>query len=127
LELIKLKAPRWLTDEQINDLLEKLSAFNRQPFGVITYWNLDEPTKYAKTIGDALLAAGWQFVRAQQFEGLVGVVTGIEVQVADDAPERYKSAAKSLAEALAAVDPSAKLINEPIYKELVKIQIGMKP
>jgi len=128
LELTKLKAPRSLTDAQVAEIREKLKAFGRQPFGMITYWNLDEPTKYTQRIGnDALVAAGWQFIKAERFEALIGVVTGIEVQIADDAPDEYKSAAKALTEALAGVDPSTKLRSEPGYKTLIKIQIGMKP
>ena len=128
LELVKLKAPRSLTDEQVQHIRARMTAFPAQPFGMITYWRLDEPTAYAKRIGeDALIKAGWHFIQAERFEAIIGVVTGIEVQIADDADAKFKEAAKELVAALAEVDPSATLVSEPAYKTLIKIQIGMKP
>jgi hypothetical protein len=128
LELTKLKAPRSITDGQIATIREKMRAFSGQPFGMITYWNLDEPTKFTQRLGnDALVAAGWHFMKAERFEALIGVVTGIEVELSDDADESFKKAASGLVAALEAEGIPATLRSEPAYKALIKIQVGMKP
>ncbi len=128
LELVKLKAPRSLSDEQVARIHDKMAAFSGQPFGMITYWALEEPTSYARLIGEkTLVAAGWHFIKAERFEALVGIVSGIEVQIADDADPKSREAARALVAALAEVDPSTTLRSEPTYKTLIKLQIGIKP
>ena len=128
LELEKFKAPRSLTDEQILRLKDKLRPFAGQNFGMITYWNVKEPTDFTKQIGDdVLIAAGWNFIKAERGEALIGVVTGIEVELSDESVQIAKDAAYTLVSALAAEDVVATIRNEPTYTTLIKIQVGMKP
>lgn len=128
LELEKFKAPRSLTNDQLTRLRERLRPFAGQQFGMITYWNVKEPTDFTKQLGeDALIAAGWKFIKSETFEALVGVVTGIEVELGDNSDKSAKQAARELALALAAEGFTATIRNEPRYTKLIKIQIGMKP
>jgi hypothetical protein len=128
LELAKFKAPRSLTDDQIAHLKDKLRPFAGQQFGMITYWDVKEPSDFTKQIGDdVLIAAGWKFHKAERFEALVGVVTGIEIQLSDQSPQSAKDAAKELVVALAAEDIVATIRSELVYTTQIEIQVGMKP
>jgi hypothetical protein len=121
-------APRHLANNQIARMRERLSAFSGQHFGMITYWNVKEPGDFTKELGnDVLIAAGCQFIKADAFEALVGVVTGIDVQQSDDASEPAKKAADELVAALKEEGVPATFTSEPVYKSPIKIQVGKKP
>jgi hypothetical protein len=126
LALEQFKAPRFLTDEQIIRIREKMRPFAGQRFGMVTYWDVKEPSDFTKRIGDgALIAAGWVFVK--KFVVLVGIVTGIEIELSEESDSTAKSAANELVSALAAEGIAATIRYDPAYKELIQIQIGMKP
>ena len=95
---------------------------------MITYWNLKEPSDFTKRIGDgALIAAGWVFVKPDRWEGFVGIVTGIEVELSEQSDTTAKNAASKLVSALAAEGVTATIRYDPTYKDIIKIQVGMKP
>jgi hypothetical protein len=127
-ELEKYRAPRSLTDEQMARIREKVRPFAGQVFGAITYWGESEPDALTKRIGDmALIPAGWIFSKAERFEALVGIVSGITVLVSAESDPKSVAAAKALVEALNSEGLTASLTIDPTYKTLVKIQVGVKP
>jgi hypothetical protein len=127
-ELEKYRAPRSLTDEQVARIREKVRPFSGQVFGAITYWGESEPVALTKRIGDlALIPAGWIFSKAERFEALVGIVSGIAVLVSAESDPKSVAAAKVLVEALNNEGLAASLTIDPTYKTLVKIQVGVKP
>jgi hypothetical protein len=128
LALEQFKAPRSLTDEQISHIRERMRSFAGQHFGMITYWDVKEPSDFTKRIGkDALIAAGWVFVKDEKFVAFIGIVTGVEVALSEESDATAKRAAIELVSALAAEGIIATIRYEPTYKDIIKIQIGMKP
>lgn len=131
LALEQFKSPRSLTDEQIARIREKMRPFAGQRFGIITYWGVKEPSDFANRIGsDALIAAGW--VSIDKFGVLVGMATGVEVQIDVESDETTKNAANELVSALAAENIAATTIiirYDPTHrhKDLIGIRIGWKP
>ena len=128
LKLEEKLAPRSLTDEQISRIRDKMVLFSGQKFKALTYWDVAEPDTITKRIGnDALIAAGWQFIKDETFTALIGVVTGIEVQTSMDSNEEMKKAASALVDALVAEHLSAQMRFEPTLKDLILLQVGVKP
>ncbi len=131
LALEQFKAPRSLTDEQIARIIEKTRPFAGQRFGIMTYWGVKEPSDFANRIGnDALIAAGW--VSIEKFGVLVGMATGVEVQLDVESDETSKNAANELISALATENipvTTAIIRYDPMhrYKDLIQIRIGWKP
>jgi hypothetical protein len=131
MERLKLEAklaPRSLTDEQIGWIRGKVAPFAGQKFGMITYWGTPEPDSLTKRIGEnALIPAGWEFLKAERFEALIGIVAGIAVQISEDSTPEAKAAAEALVGALNDEGVKAIIKFEPAYKDLIKIQVGIKP
>lgn len=129
--LEQFKAPRSLTDEQIARIRDKLRPFAGQRFGITTYWGIKEPSNFANRIGnDALTPAGW--VSDEKPGILVGMATGIELQLDVQSSETTKGAANELVSALAAENiPATTVIirYDPAhtYKDIIKMRIGWKP
>ena len=129
LALEQFKAPRSLTDEQVARISEKMRPFAGQRFGMITYWHVKEPSDFTKRIeNDALIAAGW--VSIEKFGVLVGMVTGVDVQLCEESDATTKNAANELVSALAAesITATTTIIRYgQTHKDLIRIQIGWKP
>jgi hypothetical protein len=124
LALEKFKAPRSLDESQVESIREGVSGFAGQQFTINTYWNEKEPADFAKRVGDAILLAGWSYIRPTGF--LIGVVSGVGIQISADSSERQKDAADALNSSLAKVGVQNKIIYEPTYKDKIAIQIGVK-
>jgi len=119
-------ADRTLSDEKIAEIGAQLAPFAGQQFTMNTYWQSKEPTNFTKRIGEnALIAvAHWQFIRPTGF--LVGQVSGVTVDVANDADERTKEAAAALVSALKAADVDATAGHDQVDKTIISITVGTK-
>jgi hypothetical protein len=66
LALEKFKAPRVLTDEEVQAIAKKLKPFSGQEFQIITYWEMQEPLAFANQIYAALDLAGWKYIKLER-------------------------------------------------------------
>ncbi len=102
-----------------------MRPFAGQHFTMNTYWDVKEPSDFTKRIGkDALISAGWMYVRPDGF--LIGLVTGVEVQLSKESEFSAKAAANELVAALVAEGVNADISYDPTYKTLIVIQVGVK-
>jgi len=119
-------ADRKLSDAEVARIGAAVVPFGGQHFTINTYWEYPEPTNFTKRIGEvALIAIGyWQFIRPTLH--LVGLVTGVTVDVADGADDRSHSAAEALVAALKAENVDARLGNDQADKTMISITVGIK-
>jgi hypothetical protein len=119
-------ADRKLSDSEIARIGAAVVPFAGQHFTMNTYWQDPEPTNFTKRIGEAaLITIGyWQFMRPTSH--LVGLVTGVTVDVADAADDKSHSAAEALVGALKAENVDAKLGNDQADKTMISITVGIK-
>jgi len=131
LELAKLKAPRTLSLEQQDRVVEKLKKFSGTTFQIITYPGEPEPAAFSNIIASILVRAGWQFNPNNSRGSLLGLASGVIIVVGRQAGTIAEEKGKSLLEALVSEGISAKLgysslqIN-PVAIE-IKIQVAKKP
>jgi hypothetical protein len=99
-KLAKRFANRNLAKAQLNALADTLRSFAGQEFRIVTYWDLNEPATITEQIKSGLETAGWKFVPPQQYEFLVGGVSGVQIYVDPATDRQIKSAASELARVL---------------------------
>lgn len=93
-------ADRRLTDEQAENISNKVKSFTGQEYEVTTYWDMREPLSLANRIHQLLTKASWKYVKPEGGSMLFPGVAGIQVYVHPEAEERTKDAATSLVSAL---------------------------
>ena len=108
-------------------LCGNMSANN---FQITTFWNIDEPLSLSNRLYNALLNAGWQYVKPDHGLALFGNLEGIEIYVHPQAGPGTKAAADALvsalnADGLSAIRKDKNAPNNP--DELINLNIGTKP
>jgi hypothetical protein len=131
LALEKFKAPRVLTDEEIQVIAEKLKSFSGQEFQIITYWEMQEPLAFANQIYAALDRAGWKYIKLERATVMLGGTEGVQVWTHPNADEEVKKAADALTTALTGADVAAvvhKFQNVENPKDnKINLNVGTKP
>jgi len=119
-------ADRTWSDVSIARIGAAVASFGGQRFTMNTYWQDPEPTNFTKRLGEAALIgiAHWQFIQPKAH--LVGRVTGITVDVADNADDQSHKAAAALVGAIKAEYPDAKLGNDQSDATMISITVGVK-
>jgi hypothetical protein len=128
--LEKRLAARILSDEQAAAIAEKVKPFAGQVFQVIPYWKNPESLSFANRIAGILISSGWKLDQPTAFTTLVGVLTGINVEIDAGETEEVKGAATTLFDALSSSDAFATL-DDTFKREppshRVSISVGIKP
>jgi hypothetical protein len=132
LELAKFKAPRTLTDEQRKRIAEKVNAFSGTTFEVITYPGEPEPANFSNLIAEMLVQAGWIFNPNNTSGSLMGLASGVVVNVGKQAGSMATQAGETLVESLTAEGVSARLVPSVSLQVnplsiAIKLQVGKKP
>jgi hypothetical protein len=131
LALEKFKAPRVLTDEEIQAIAEKLKSFSGQEFQIVTYWEMQEPLAFANQIYAALDLAGWKYIKLERATVMLGGTEGVQVWTHPNADEEVKKAADALTTALTGADVAAvvhKFQNVENPKDnKINLNVGTKP
>jgi len=130
LELAKFKAPRSLSNKQIEDVANGLSKFKGQKFQVTTFWDLPEPLALTNQIYLALLGAGWNFVKPEGRSFLLGGMAGVQVWVHPKADINIRDAAEALVGTLNAVHLHAVLKEQNpsnAVDDKIGVNVGTKP
>lgn len=129
-ELEKIKAPRTLSLEQQNRILNKLKQFPGTTFVTTTYPGQPEAVEFSNAIADTLVRAGWIFNPNNSRGSLLGSAEGIVVVVGKQAGIKAEEKGKALLDALISEDILAtlgynSLVVNPIAIE-IKIQVANK-
>ncbi len=123
-------ADRSLTDAQLTAIADKVKPFSGQEFLVTTYWGLKEPLSITNRIYAALDSAGWKYVKHKGVKNLIGMASGVFVNVHPTADEQTKKAAASLVSALT-VEGIASRIEErddpDSPSNRIELMVGTKP
>ena len=129
-KLEKIIAPRTLSPEQQNRIIDKLKKFPGTTFVVTTYPGQAEAVEFSNTITNILVRAGWNFNPNNSISSLLGSASGVVVVVGKQAGIKADEKGKALLEALVSEEIPAKLgysslvINQVAIE--IKIQIGNK-
>jgi len=130
IELDKIKAPRTLSHEQQNRIINKIEEFHGTTFVVMTYPGQPEAVEFSNAIANILVRAGWNLNPNNSRGTLLGSASGVVVVVGRQAGAKAEKKGKALLEALVSEGILAKLgygslqIN-PIAIE-IKIQVANK-
>jgi len=126
IELEGKQLPRRLSDEQAKRIVDKLRQFKGTRVDFIAYMKDDESLNFANDILHSLNASGWVYV--QENRGfLFGIISGVIVDVADNADSRLKNAASALVSSLQSEDVAVKSSNDSTYTNKVMVTVGKKP
>jgi hypothetical protein len=129
ISLQKRLAARTLSDEQLGAIAERIKSFSGQSFQVIAYWKNPESLAFANRIGDTLLKANWVIDQPRAFTSIIGVLTGVSIDIDADDSKEVKAAAEALLQSLKENDVFATLEDgfqrkPPSHK--VSISVGIK-
>jgi hypothetical protein len=128
--LTKRMADRVLTDEQVQQIANKVKAYAGQEFQIVTYWDMKEPLALANQIYTSLDRAGWKYIKPESAAFMLGGTEGVQVWRHPDAEDRIQKAADALVAALKDADVAAvlKLQNaaNPIDNK-INLNVGTKP
>ncbi len=130
LALEQFKAPRVLTDEQVQKIADRLKPFSGQEFGIIPYWEMKEPLAFANRIYTPLELAGWKYIQPERATFMLGGIEGVQVWRHPNADERVQRAADALVAALNDADVAAVLKLQNIANPLdnkISLNVGTKP
>jgi hypothetical protein len=122
-------ADRTLTQEDLDLIQGKLSAYRDQEYQITTFWESREPLNFANQIHRVLAASRWKFIPPGPGGSLLlGVVEGIDVFRHPEASDSAKQAAQALVAALNSVSQSARLRDSagPTTNQIA-INVGTKP
>jgi hypothetical protein len=110
LELEKFKAPRFLSPQEQQLIVSKISKFAGQEYLVTTFWDLKEPLGFSNQLHQTLIAAGWKYIEHGPGGSLLlGGLSGVHVWVHPDADPQVKDAANALVSALEEIGKAPKL------------------
>jgi hypothetical protein len=130
LALEKFKAPRVLTGEHVQQIVDKLKEYVGPEFQIVTYWDMKEPLAFANQIYTPLVRAGWKYIELEKAAFMLGGNEGVQVWRHPDSDDRVQKAADALVTALNDADVTAvlKLQNSanPIDNK-INLNIGTKP
>ena len=130
-EIIALEtrlAARTLSDKQVAEIVETLRPFAGQEFWAIPYWDNPESSAISDRVARALTSAGWKIDPPPRGATIVGVATGVFVNVDPSAPGNGLDAAKALVAALKAHDIEATLRENPTATAAqIVLTFGIKP
>lgn len=101
-ELAKYRAPRWLTEPQAQEIIDKVRPFGPQLFEIIPYWDAKESLGIAQRIADILTrpVPGWKLEQPKSATMLLGGIVGVQVWMHPAADEDTRQAADALVSAL---------------------------
>jgi hypothetical protein len=121
-------APRSLTGEQANAIMEAVKPFAPQSFEFIAYQDDEEVQSFSKYLGAILLTAGWKGVPPKGFLAFQ-LEFGVRVEFSPDKEKELGPAAKALADALteAGHRASAGVREKLESSDTLKIRVGKKP
>jgi hypothetical protein len=131
LALEKFKAPRALTDEQVQHIADELKLFAGQEFQIVTYWEMKEPLAFANRIYTPLDLAGWKYIKPERATFMLGGTEGVQVWRHPNADEGVQKAADALVAALTDADVAAVILKlqntaNPIDNK-INLNVGTKP
>jgi hypothetical protein len=126
LEIERLRAPRTLTAEQQFRITDKLKAFQGTTFEIVTYPHVPEPSGFSNLIAETLSHAGWIIQKVDTHKFLLGLATGVVVNVDKRGGHHAEEAGKALLESLIDEGVSAKFGRADLVT-MIKIQVGQKP
>jgi hypothetical protein len=130
LALEKFKAPRVLTDEQVQQVADKLKQFGGQEFQIVTYWEMKEPLAFANRIYTPLDLAGWKYIKPESATFMLGGTEGVQIWRHPNADDRVQKAADALVAALNDADVATVLklqnVENPI-DDKINLNVGTKP
>lgn len=128
--LEKRLSARALSDSQCAAIVQRVRPFAGQVFQVIPYWRNPESLSIANRIADCAINAGWRIEEPKNYTTLIGVITGIDVDLDRNAPAESVLAAKTLVDALNNNSVRAALAmegNDPAHTALISLSVGIKP
>jgi hypothetical protein len=119
-----------LTDEQVQQIADKLKTFTGQEFQIVTYWEMKEPLALANRIYTPLDLAGWKYVKPERAAFMLGGTEGVQVWRHPNADDRVQKAADALVATLNDADIASVLklqnIANPIDNK-INLNVGTKP
>ena len=130
LALEKFKAPRLLTNQQVQQIADKLKVYAGQEFGIVTYWDMKEPLALANQIYTPLVFANWKFIKPERTGFMLGGNEGVQIWRHPNADDRVQKAADALVAALNEADVTAvlKLQNSADPpNDKINLNVGTKP
>jgi hypothetical protein len=124
-------AARSLSDDQAAEVAKRLKPFSTLTFQIIPYWENPDSLDIANRIAGVLASVGWKLENPERFTTLVGVITGIIVNVDKRASDTARNGAKELASALTENGIAAKVreTDDPttnLPSERINMQVGIK-
>jgi hypothetical protein len=133
-EIIALEtrlAARTLSDEQMQRITDSLEQYKGQEFKIVTYWDMKEPVALANQIYASLDRAGWNYIKLQSPQFMLGGTEGVQVWRHPDADDRVQKAADALVAALNDTGAAAVLklenpTNNPVHNTIT-LNVGTKP
>ncbi len=126
LEIERLRAPRTLTAEQQFRITDKVKAFRGTTFEIVTYPHVPEPSGFSNIIAETLSHAGWTIQKVDTHKSLLGLATGVVVNVDKRGGHHAEEAGKALLKSFIDEGISAKLGRADLVT-MIKIQVGQKP
>jgi type IV secretory pathway VirB6-like protein len=126
--LLRLKAPRTLSEEALRNFKAALKPFAGQPWAVTTFWELKEPVNFATLLFGPLNSAGWKYDDSGRKGLLPEGLAGVEVLVQQRADTKVKAAATALVAALNkyGFNAAMKLMTNSEDLDKIQINVGMK-
>lgn len=126
----RMRAPRSLTDRQVEAIANDLKSFSGQEFRMTVYWDSPESVHIADRIYEALDRAHWSYDKPASRSYMLGGIMGVLVWTHPSAGERTKKAANSLLLMLNKEDieasPREQNPKNPVENK-IDVQIGAKP
>ncbi len=93
-------AARKLSDAQVAAIAARLKPYSGQTFQIIPYWKNPESFAIANRLADTLKKADWKIDQPTSYTALVGVVTGIDIEIDAGETSEVREAAKALEDSL---------------------------
>jgi hypothetical protein len=122
-------AARKLSDDQIVEIAKRLKPFAPQTFQIIPYWKNPESLSLANRIAGALGDADWKLENPTNGTQIVGVITGVVVNIDTGTSQQTQKAGKELVTLLneAKVDAVAEDVTSEPPSNRIDMQVGIKP
>ena len=100
LALEKFKAPRFLSTQEIQLIVSRVSKFAGQEYEVTPYWDSKESLDFSNQLHESLTTAGWKYLPHGSGSMLFAGTAGVQVWVHPNADISVKNAADSLVSTL---------------------------
>jgi hypothetical protein len=129
-KIMQRMADRILTNQQIQEIADKIKEYAGQEVQIVTYWDMKEPLALSNQLYTSFDRAGWKYIKPERATFMLGGTEGIQVWRHPKGDDRVQKAADALVAALNAanLDAVLKLQNaaNPIDNK-INLNVGTKP